>query len=111
MNATLKNLSEIVASANDLLYARFKNINTIMGIMDQNLRHQGIHADAITIDCLALDKKIVIFIHDAKPNTVDIALGNKAGDIHSCTTHAISDISETFMLQLMQASFMASIDE
>ena len=41
---------------------------------------------------------------------VDIALGNKAGDIHSCTTHAISDISEAFILQLMQANFTASAD-
>lgn len=110
MNATLKNLSEIVAHANDLLYVKFKNINTIMGIMDKNLRKQGVHADAITIDCLALDKKIVIFIHDAKPDTVDIALGNKAGDIHACTTHAIGDISEAFMLHLMEASFTASAD-
>ncbi len=110
MNTRLKTLSEIVASANDLLYVKFKNINTIMGIMDKNLRKQGINADAITIDCLALDKKIVIFIRDDRPDTVDIALGNKAGDIHECTTHAISDISEAFMLQLMQASFTASAD-
>ena len=110
MNTTLKNLSEIVASANDLLYVKFKNINAVMGIMDKNLRKQGMAADAITIDCLALDKKIVIFIQDDRPDTVDIALGNKAGDIHSCTTHAISDISEAFILQLMQANFTASAD-
>ena len=110
MNSTLKHLSEIVASANDLLYQKHKNINTIMGIMDKNLRKQGIHADAITIDCLALDKKIVLFIHDAKPDTVDVALGNKAGDIHACTTHPISEISEAFMLNLMQVNFITAVN-
>lgn len=111
MTPTLKNLSEIVAHANDALYAQHQNVSTVMGIIDQSLRKQGLAADAITVDCLSLDLKIVIFIRDDRPDTVDIALGNKAGDIHSCTTHAISDISEAFMLQLMQASFVASIDE
>ncbi len=110
MNSSLKHLSEIVASANDLLYQQFKSINTVMGIMDKNLRKQGIRADAITVDCLALDKKIVLFLHDDKPNSVDIALGNKAGDIHACTTHAISEVSEAFMLQLMQVNFVTSVN-
>jgi len=110
MNSTLKNLSEIVARANDLLYDQFKHINTIMGIMDKNLRKQGINADAITIDCLALDKKIVIFLHDNQPNTVEIALGNKAGDIYSCSAYAITDISEEFILQLMQVNFTTPSD-
>jgi hypothetical protein len=64
MKSKLKKLSEIVAKANDLFYSKFDNIDTLMGIMDKTLRNQGMRADAITIDCIALDKKIVMLIHD-----------------------------------------------
>lgn len=83
MKSKLQNLSEIVARANDVFYSKFDNIDTIMGITDKTVRNQGMKADAITIDCIALDKKIVILIHDDKPDVVNIALGNKEGDIYS----------------------------
>ncbi|MDX2370224.1 MAG: hypothetical protein QNK36_17750, partial [Colwellia sp.] len=107
MKSTLKNLSEIVAKANDLFYSKFDNIDTVMGIMDKNLRNQGIKADAITIDCIALDKKIVILIHDDKPNVVSIALGNKEGDIYSSSEYALSEISETVIVGIMEVNFVS----
>lgn len=106
MKGTLKSLSEIIAKANDLFYGKFDNIDTVMGIMDKNLRDQGIKADAITIDCIALDKKVVFLIHDDKPKIVSIALGNKNGDIYSSSEYAISDISETVILGIMEVNFI-----
>ncbi len=58
MKESLKELSEIVAKANDIFYDRNKNVDTLMGIMDKTLRKQGMNADAITIDCIAVNKKI-----------------------------------------------------
>ena len=55
MKSKLQNLSEIVARANDVFYSKFDNIDTIMGITDKTVRNQGMKADAITIDCIALD--------------------------------------------------------
>lgn len=106
MKGTLKNLSEIIAKANDLFYSKFDNIDTVMGIMDKNLRNQGIKADAITIDCIALDKKIVFLIHDDKPKIVSIALGNKDGDIYSSSEYALSEISETVVFGIMEVNFI-----
>jgi hypothetical protein len=106
MKSTLKNLSEIVAKANDLFYSKFDNIDTVMGIMDKTLRNQGIKADAITIDCIALDKKIVILLHDDKPEVVSIALGNKDGDIHSSSEYLISEISEKVIVGIMEVNFI-----
>jgi len=106
MKATLKSLSEIVAKASDLFYRQFDNIDTVMGIMDKNLRNQGIKADAITIDCIAIDKKIVILIYDDKPNVVSIALGNKDGDIYSSTEYVISEISEKIIVEIMRTNFI-----
>ncbi|MFT6987567.1 MAG: hypothetical protein ACJAT7_003423 [Psychromonas sp.] len=107
MKSKLKNLSEIVARASDLFYSKFNSINTLMGIMDKTLRNQGMQADAITIDCIAQDKKIVILIHDDKPDVVDIALGNKEGDIYSSSEYEISAISEAVIVEMMEANFIS----
>ncbi len=38
MKSKLKNLLEIVARANDVFDSKFDNIDTLMGIMDKNLK-------------------------------------------------------------------------
>ena len=106
MNNKLKQLSEIIAQANDNFYQRNKNINTLMGIMDKTLRQQGMPADAITIDCITLDKKIVFLVHDAKPFTVNVTLGNKAGDIASSSDHELNLLSVTSVLTLLESEFL-----
>ena len=103
---TLKALSEKVAKANDLFYARNSCVDTLMGIMDKTLRKQGINADAITIDCIAVNKKIVLVVHDNKPDTVDIALGDKDGVIESSSSHFCADINEQFLLIMMENNFL-----
>ena len=105
MNSKLQNLSEIVARANDVFYSKFDNIDTLMGIMDKTLRNQGMKADAITIDCIALNKKIVILIHDDKPDVVNIALGNKEGDIYSSSEYELVKISEAVIVGIMEVNF------
>ncbi|WOH39250.1 hypothetical protein RI844_08500 [Thalassotalea fonticola] len=106
MKTTLKKLSEIVAKANDVFFNKFEHVDTVMGIMDKTLRKQGMNADAITIDCIAIDKKIVILIHDNKPNSVDIAVGNKEGDIFSSSEYVLNDISDSTILEIMEVNFI-----
>jgi len=106
MKSTLKSLSEIVAKANDVFYSKYNNIETIMGIMDKTLRNQGMNADAITIDCISLDKKIVILIHDDKPDVANITFGNKSGDIDSSSEYLIREISETVIIDIMEVNFI-----
>jgi len=107
MNSKLQKLSEIVARANDVFYSKFDNIDTIMGIMDKTLRNQGMKADAITIDCIALDKKIVILIHDDKPDVVSIALGNKEGELYSSSEYELAKISEAIIVEIMEVNFIS----
>ena len=61
-------------------------------------------ADAITIDCIALDKKILI--HDDKPDVVNIALGNKEGDIYSSSEYELVKIPETVIVGIMEVNFI-----
>lgn len=106
MKESLKELSDIVAQANDLFYERNKHVDTLMGIMDKTLRKQGINADAITIEYIAMDKKMVLVLHDSKPETVDIALGDKAGVVHSSTEHALKNVSVSQILNMMEVNFL-----
>jgi len=78
-----------------------------MGIMDKSLRNKSLKADAITIDCIALDKKIVILIHDDKPDVVDITLGNKEGDIYSSSEYELVKISEAVIVEIMEINFIS----
>ena len=107
MNSTLKNISEMAAKASDLFYSKFESVDTIMGIMDKTLRSQGLKADAVTIDCIAQNKKIVILLHDEKPEFVDIALGNKDGDIHSSSQYPLSEMSENVIVGIMEMNFIS----
>lgn len=106
MKRPLKNLSELVAKANDIFYSKFAHIDTLMGIMDKTLRNQGMSADAVTLDCITLKKKIVFLIHDDKPDVVSIALGSKDGDIFSSSEYLLSALSETVILKVMEDNFI-----
>lgn len=106
MNESLHNLSEVVAKANDSFFERHTNVDTVMGLMDKTLRNQGMNADAITIDCLAMNKKIVLVLHDIKPEHVDIAIGDKDGVIHSSTEHALENVTVKQLINLMEDNFL-----
>ena len=107
MKSKLQDLSEIVARASDLFYGKFDTVDTLMGIMDKALRNQGIEADAITIDCIPLNKKIVILLHDDKPDFVNIALGNKEGDIYSSSEYELAKVSEAVIVGIMEVHFIS----
>lgn len=75
--------------------------------MDKTLRNQGMKADAITIDCIVQDKRIVILLHDHKPDIADIALGNKEGHIYSSSEYQLNEISEAVIVNMMEVNFIS----
>lgn len=101
MKEPLKSLSEIIAQANDLFYQKNKRLDTVIGIMDKTLRQQGMRADAISVECIPLNKKIVFLVHDKHPQQVDIAFGNKEGDISASSQHTLTDLSVTKVVEFM----------
>jgi hypothetical protein len=101
MRETMKLLSERIALANDLFYEKNKSTDTVIGIMDKTLRKQGMNAEAISVDCITLNKKIVFLLHDEKPDHVDIAFGNKAGDISASSRHLLKDLSIERIVEFM----------
>jgi len=107
MKDSLKKISEIVAEGSDLFYGKHKKLDPVMGIIDQALRKQGMKADAITIDCITLNKKIVFLLEDNKPDSIGVALGNKAGDIHSSSEYALNTLTKEDVLKIMESHFIA----
>ncbi|MEH6453306.1 MAG: hypothetical protein V7782_09750 [Psychromonas sp.] len=106
MKSKLKNISEVIAEANDVFNASNQSIDTIIGILDKALRKQGMNADAVTIDCIPLNKKIVFLLHDDKENIVDVAFGNKAGDIHSSAEYELSKVTVAAVVAFMDEAFV-----
>lgn len=105
MRQPLKSLSDTIAQSNDIFYQKNSHVDTIIGIMDKTLRLQGMNADAITIDCIPLNKKIVFLVYDEKPLQVDIAFGNKAGDISSTQQLLLSELTVAKTVEFMQHYF------
>ena len=91
MNTVLNNFSEIVAKANDLFYSKFEKLSS--------------EEDAITIDCIAANKKIVFLLHDDKPDFVNVTLGNKEGDIYSSSEYELAKLSQEVVLEVMETYF------
>ncbi len=107
MDNRLKNISEVVAKASDLFSIKFDKVDVLMGIMDKTLRNQGLKADAITLDCISQKKKIVVLIHDDKPDVVEVALGNKQGHIYSSTEYGINELSVAVIVGIMETNFIS----
>lgn len=106
MKAPLKKVSEIIAQANDNFYNHHQQLDTLVGIIDKALRNQGMNADAVTVDCPTLDKKLVFLLHDHQPDMVDVAMGNKAGDIFSSSSDHLAALTVNKVEQLMVDYFI-----
>ena len=108
MREILQKVSEIVAQANDKFNIDHPKVDTLIGIMDKVLRKQGMQADAVTIDCITVDKKIVFLMRDAKPEFINIALGNKEGVINTSSEYELAQLSIDSVVALMEDNLLVT---
>lgn len=59
----LEALSDLVTDAHTRIQQSFAQLNPVVAVR-RGMRDTGIPADAITIDCLASQKRIVLILHD-----------------------------------------------
>ena len=62
----LKALSDIATEAHTRVQQQCADLNPVVSIR-RGMRDSGIPADAMTLDCLASGKRIVLVLHDHKP--------------------------------------------
>ena len=72
-------LGDIVVAAQVKIQQDFRHIDPIVGI-SHHMRKAGFPIDAMTIDCLASGKRILILINDDKPDCVSYQFGYKDRD-------------------------------
>ena len=69
MDQRLSTLSDIATEAHGSIQRDFEDINPIIGV-NQNMRASGFPADAMTIDCLKTNKRIILILHDHHPDII-----------------------------------------
>ena len=75
----LEKLSAAAEEAHANIQKDFADINPVIGI-STGMRKVGIPADAMTIDCLKTDKRIIIISHDRQPESIQYQFSYKAQD-------------------------------
>lgn len=68
-DARLEALSDLVTEAHARIQQTFAHLNPVVALR-RGMRDTGIPADAITIDCLASQKRIVLVLHDDQGDTL-----------------------------------------
>ena len=66
----LKTLCDLVSEVHTQIQKDFKEINPVVGV-SQKMRKMGVPADAMTIDCLKSNKRIILVLHDQQPEVIN----------------------------------------
>ena len=69
-NTPIKRICDAVETAHAKIQEDFEHINPVIGVNSQ-MRTVGIPTDLMTIDCLKSGKRILIVLHDTKPDIAD----------------------------------------
>ncbi len=72
-------LSDSITEAHTRIQKDFENINPVVGV-NRKLRSSGIPVDAMTIDCLKTDKRIIILLNDNQPGFAQYQFSYKSKD-------------------------------
>lgn len=103
MKSRFKQLSEWSAQAADSYMDQHKDISLMMGLIDQSLRKQGVQADAISIESVQLNIKILIIVHDQTEQDIEFILGNRNGDINASNQVPFEGLSSEKILDYLEA--------
>lgn len=69
LTPALKMLADIATETHARIQKDFPTINPVVGV-SRGMRASGIPADAMTIDCLKTNKRIILILHDDQPELV-----------------------------------------
>ena len=75
----LESLCDFTTEAHTRIQKDFCDIDPIVGV-SQSMRKSGVPADAMTIDCLRTNKRIIIVLHDDTPSLINLQFGFRDKD-------------------------------
>ena len=100
MTDRFKQISEWVAKAADAFMAQNSD-SILMGLIDKQLREQGLQADAISIEIVKRNIKILILVPDNINHSIEGLVGNKEGDEYSSFKEPFDALSEERFLDIL----------
>ena len=107
-DAKIYDLSEIAKLAQADIQAAYPNVDPIIGI-SHNLRNAGCAADTLTIDNRANDTRIIMIIHDHKPEIVDYEFASISKDpSFNFTEITLADLTEAKLFEMMKLALISA---
>jgi hypothetical protein len=101
-DAKIYDLSELAKLAQTDIQTAYPNVDPIIGI-SHNLRNAGFAADTLTIDNRANDTRIIMILHDHKPEIVDYEFAKISEDpTFEFTEIALADLTQAKIFQMMK---------
>ena len=110
MTSRFKNISEWIAKACDCYMDLNKSSGLLMGLIDKQLRSQGVPADAITVELPAKKLKLIVVVHDDLNNKIEVHTGNRNGDIYSSISEDFNKLSEERIQEIIFAELSRDIN-
>lgn len=101
----LKEISDRITNAHTRIQQDFASINPVVGV-NRQMRAAGIPADAMTIDCLKTNKRILVVFHDEQADLAYFQFGIRDQDPGpSFETLAYAELTEQQFYDWMVEQF------
>ncbi|BBB26159.1 hypothetical protein [Amphritea japonica] len=102
----LHKLCDIVTDAHTSFQVEIADIDPIVGV-SQNMRANGVPADALTIDCLKNDRRIILILHDAHPDVINYQFAWRNKDPENGFTEvSFDEVTADKVLDWMKSYFV-----
>jgi hypothetical protein len=103
----LHKLCDIATEAHTRFQNEIKDIDPIVGV-SKSMRASGVPADVMTIDCLKNGKRIILILHDDKPDTINYQFAWRDRDYdNEFTEISFDDLTESVFLDWMKRYFVS----
>lgn len=105
-DAKVYDLSEVAKLAQADIQAAYPGVDPIIGI-SHNLRHSGFAADTLTIDNRVNDTRIIMILHDHKPDTVEYEFASISKDpTFNFTVIKLNELTQETLFTMMKTALI-----
>ena len=99
----LSRLCDMATEAHTRFQQEIENIDPIVGV-SQNMRTNGVPADAMTIDCLKSGKRIILILHDQTPGSISYQFSWRDKDPEeNFTEMPFDDLTQVMIFEWMKS--------
>lgn len=110
-NPDIETVAEVAEQAHQDFMDRNQGASATVGIISSKIRALGIAADAVNIDCVRSDLRLVLIVLDQNPGTVGIGIGRKeTNEYEMITQKPVSELVKSDVIELLEDRFQLQPD-